>query len=259
MKLTISIIGKDGAVKAAAEGEGRVNLAYKAAYEEGDYITLSSDKEGFVHAMLEDSMAAAFGFLRGEFKLVVPFNEKKVSYSPKSFTGDVHLLFAREATEAEINQRRNLALNPLDSHDNSGLYPHASANVETRGESVFAARNAIDGHYANNDHGPWPYQSWGINQNPEAEIKLDFGRTVEIDEIVITLRADFPHDNWWHSADIEFSNGFVYKPVLVKTDCPQAFAIPPQKAEWAVMKNMKKDENDPSPFPALTQIEYWGK
>ena len=48
-----------------------------------------------------------------------------------------------------------------------------SANVETRGEAVFAARNAIDGIYENDAHGIWPYQSWGINRDPNAALTLD--------------------------------------------------------------------------------------
>lgn len=40
---------------------------------------------------------------------------------------------------------RNLAKNVMDQHGETNCYPHASANVETRGEAVFAARNAIDG------------------------------------------------------------------------------------------------------------------
>ena len=44
------------------------------------------------------------------------------------------------------------------------------ANVETRGEAVFAARNAIDGIYENDAHGIWPYQSWGINRDPNAAL-----------------------------------------------------------------------------------------
>ena len=63
-------------------------------------------------------------------------------------------------------------------------------NVETRGEAVFAARNAIDGVYENDAHGIWPYQSWGINRDPNAALTLDFGRPVTIDELRLTLRAD---------------------------------------------------------------------
>ena len=49
----------------------------------------------------------------------------------------------------------------------------ASANVETRGESVFAARNAIDGVKANRSHGAWPFESWGINRQDDAQLTLE--------------------------------------------------------------------------------------
>ena len=142
--LRIFITGGDGRIKAQAGGTDRVTLVYGAPYEEGDVIHMTGGP-GYVVALLEDSMAETFGYFSGEFRLAVPFGEKKISYSPKSFTGDRHLLWARRAEEGEAGARRNLARNVLDSHDNTGFFPHASANVETRGESVFAARNAIDG------------------------------------------------------------------------------------------------------------------
>lgn len=164
-ELRIFITGPDGQVKAQASGGDRVTLIYDAPYEEGDVIRMAGGP-GFVVAQLEDSMAETYGYLSGEFCLAVPFGEKKISYSPKFFTGDRHLLWVRRAEEEEVRARRNLARNVLDSHDNRGLFPHASANVETRGESVFAARNAIDGCWANHSHGRWPFQSWGINRDP---------------------------------------------------------------------------------------------
>lgn len=258
MLLTISITDAAGKVKAEASGEDDVRLVYGAAYEEGDEIRMAADKPGYVVALLEDSMAEAFGYLFGAYRLVIPFGEKRVSYSPKSFTGEIHLLWARVAGEQEIAQRRNLCFNPFDSHDNEGLFPHASANVETRGESVFAARNAVDGCYANDSHGPWPYQSWGINRQADAEITIDFGRDVTIDKLVITLRADFPHDNWWQKATIRFSDGSVFVPEFLKTGRPQSFPIPPRTVRWLKMGELVKDETDPSPFPALTQLEAWG-
>lgn len=68
-------------------------------------------------------------------------------------------------------------------------YPHATANVETRGESVFAAKNAIDGVRANRSHGEWPYESWGINMQDDAAMKLDFGdRYCRQDHVVHQIR-----------------------------------------------------------------------
>ena len=88
--------------------------------------------------------------------------------------------------------RRNLAFNCYDEHGDTGFYPHASANVETRGEAVFAARNAIDGIFENSAHGEYPYQSWGINRDPNAALTLDFGREVLLDELRITERQISP-------------------------------------------------------------------
>ena len=258
MNLRIMITGADGTVKAQAEGTDAVTLVYRAPYEEGDVIRMDSNAPGYVAALLEDSMAETFGYLSGEFCLAVPFGEKRVSYSPKSFTGDVHLLRVRQAEEQEIAACRNLAFNPLDSHDNNGFFPHASANVETRGESVFAARNAIDGCYANTSHGPWPYQSWGINQDPNAELLLDFGREVRVDRLVFTLRADFPHDNWWKQCTVWFSDGSQITAEFVKTGERQQISLEPRVVRWLKVGRLCKDESDPSPFPALTQIEVWG-
>lgn len=187
----------------------------------------------------------------------MPFGEKRVSYSQKSFAGELHLLTARHATPAELTRYRNLALNPYDSHENRWLCPHAAANVETRGEAVFAARNAIDGIAATAGHGAWPYQSWGINLNPDAEIRLDFGRMVCLDKAVLTTRADFPHDAWWIEGTLAFSSGEAITFPLTKTALPQVVEFAPQNTQWAVLKRLIKSD-DPSPFPALSQLELWG-
>lgn len=164
---------------------------------------------------------------------------------------------ARFATEEEIKARRNLAFNPYDEHGDTGFFPHASANVETRGEAVFAARNAIDGVYENDAHGTWPYQSRGINRDPNAALTLDFGRGVTIDELRLTLRADFPHDSYWTQATVQFDDGFREVLDLQKTAAPQAFAIKPRTVRTLRLLELKKAD-DPSPFPALTQLEAWG-
>ena len=45
----------------------------------------------------------------------------------------------------EITAYLNLAVNVNDQHQDANCYPHASANIETRDESVFIARKTIDG------------------------------------------------------------------------------------------------------------------
>ncbi len=84
-------------------------------------------------------------YLKGDMNYPIPFEEKRLHLSPRAFMGDRHLLRVRKARDFEIYQYRNLAFSVVDHHENRTYFPHVSANVETRGESVFAAQNAIDG------------------------------------------------------------------------------------------------------------------
>lgn len=254
----LKVLDHAGHTLAASQAGESVALVYTGSYQPGDWIALESDSRGlFCEIQLEDSMPPAVVYLpEGGLQFYVPPADNRSNYSPKSFTGPVHLLRAR-AVEKETLSRRNLALNPYDRHDSQGAFPHAEANIETRNEVVFAARNAIDGVFVNSSHGEWPYQSWGINRDPKAELRLDFGRTVLVDELRLTLRADFPHDSWWEEAAVEFSDGSRETLHFEKSGYPQSFPIEPRKIEWLVLKDLKKAP-DISPFPALTQIEVYG-
>ena len=96
--------------------------------------------------------------------------------------------------------------------------------METRGEAVFAARNAVDGIYENDSHGTWPYQSWGINRDPSAALTIEFGCSVTVDELRLTLRADFPHDSYWTQATVAFDDGSREALQLTKTAAPDLLA-----------------------------------
>ena len=117
--------------------------------------------------------------------------------------------------------------------------------------------NAIDGLLANTFHGEWPYTSWGINRDPAAEFTLFFGRTVRVEEIVLYLRADFPHDAWWTQADVTFSDGQTMPVHFQKSGAAQHFAAGGKETDFIRLSRLIKAD-DPSPFPALTQIEVYG-
>ncbi|QPM90453.1 carbohydrate-binding protein [Pseudooceanicola algae] len=259
MPLTLSILDKTGVERARAEGPSEVVLVADLDYAPGDTILLTGAQPGS-HLMLalDQGMAPALVYFVGpELRYPVPFGDDRIPYPPGLFRDARHRLWVREARAAEVGQRRNLALNPWDAASVSGVFPHGTANVETRGEAVFAARNALDGEAANHDHGVWPFTSWGINQDPEAALTLDFGREVVLDEIGLRLRADFPHDAWWQAASLVFSDGSEVTLDLKKTAETQYFALPPHKVTWLRLERLIKAD-DPSPFPALTQIEAWG-
>ncbi len=259
IQLTLEVQSADGVVRATSSDIDNVYLAYGDTYVEGDAIVLKSDQENvYLVIQLEDAMNPAFVYFAGkEYRFRIPFAEKKTSYSPKTFVGNKHLILARVASKAEIAAYKNVALNVYDQHENDVCFPHASANVETRGEAVFAARNAINGNFANHDHGPWPYESWGINQQEDAALTVNFGRTVNIDQVAITIRADFPHDNYWEKVTLTFSDGSKQIANLVKTNKPQQIHFESRKVEWMTISELIKS-SDPSPFPALTQIEVFG-
>lgn len=257
--LKLKVLNSVGDTLAVSSCGTNVSLVHTMPYADGDWIALETDTAG-LHCwiQLEDSMPPVLVYLaRNGLDFRIPPQNARMNYSPKSFHGGCHVVRAWLPTPEELDTRRNLALNPYDSHGDHGFYPHASANIETRGEAVFAARNVIDGVYQNDAHGAWPYQSWGINRDPNACLRLEFGRHVRLDEIRLTLRADFPHDSWWTQAVVEFSDGTRETFALEKQAEPQCFSISPRSVTWLELKELQK-ANDASPFPALTQIEAWG-
>lgn len=258
-KMEISVYDWMGRRKAGETDGEQVILAFEDIYEEGDTIRLSGLHPGHHYVVrIDDTMDESLIYVTEPYLTYeVPFGEKKKSYNTKSFTGRRHYLTCRPARDYEIQGYRNLAKNVMDQHGMRGSFPHASANVETRGESVFAARNAIDGVTANRSHGSWPYESWGINKRQDAEMLLEFGCPVDCDRVVLWTRADFPHDNWWIQARLTFSDGSVETVKMEKSMGPHVFYIEKHNITWLRLDQLVQS-NDPSPFPALTQIEVYG-
>ncbi|MCY1667249.1 DUF7402 domain-containing protein [Rhizobium sp. SL86] len=259
MQLSLTVLDAAGKTKAEAHGEHELFLVHRLSYEDGDRLVVAASAPGHVSLSLDASVMPALVYLSGPtFSFVVPFSDKRMPYPPQAFTGPLHRLHVRCARPCEIAARRNIALNPLDQHGNQTLFPRAVANVETRGEAQFAARNAIDGEKASFDHGSWPFTSWGINRDPDAALMVEFGRPVLVDELALYLRADFPHDAWWEKASVTFSDGETICVPLEKSGAAQRFAFAERKIEWLRLHTLVKAD-DPSPYPALTQIEVWGR
>lgn len=256
---SISIKNRQGITVSEKTEKDECRLVYNDAYLHGDTISFeSSESDIYVVVSVDDAMESSFVFMKGKtFVYEIPFDEKKLSYSPKAFSGGIHLVGIRMATKEEIYAYRNMALNAMDQHQNSVMFPHASANVETRGESVFAARNAIDGNRENSSHGNWPYESWGINRQDDAALKIDFGRTINADKIFLYTRADFPHDNWWTQVTFTFSDNTSIDFKMEKSDKAHVCEFPKKKTEWILIEKLIRSD-DPSPFPALSQIEVYG-
>lgn len=257
-QLSLKVLDKNGNTICVSSGEDFVDLVCTRTYEEGDRIELeTSEKNIHIRLQVDDALGEAFVYLTDNLSYQIPFGEKRISYSPKVFMGSRHYLYAETAREDEIRAYRNLARNPADQHCDVPCYPHATANVETRGESVFAAKNAIDGVRANLSHGEWPYESWGINRQDDAAMKVDFGRKVRTGKVILYTRADFPHDNWWVQVTLSFSDGSSQDFQLEKSTRAHILTFPEREITWVELSRLIKAD-DPSPFPALSQIEVYG-
>lgn len=255
---SLKVLDKDSNTICVSSGEDFVDLVCTRTYEEGDRIVLeTSEKNIHVNWQVDDALGAAFVYITDNVSYYIPFGEKRISYSPKVFIGSRHYIYVEKAREDEISAYRNLALNPADQHMDVPCFPHATANVETRGESVFAAKNAIDGVRANLSHGEWPYQSWGINRQDDAAMKVEFGRKVRTGRVVLYTRSDFPHDNWWQQVTLSFSDGSSEEFSLQKSSRAHELSFAEREITWVQLEKLKKAD-DPSPFPALTQIEVYG-
>jgi hypothetical protein len=151
---------------------------------------------------------------------------------------------------------RNVALNPYDAQGPALQYPHASSNSEYGNKAPFLAKNAINGQTANKGHGG-RYPSWGPDRRTDLWWKVEFGRKVEVDKIVLTIRADFPHDRHWHSATIEFSDGTKEKVSIRKTADAQTFKFRKRAVEWLKFTDLVQDK--PLGWCGFSEVEVWGK
>ena len=259
--LTLSLKNKDNII-AERSREEETYLSFKDyTFQEGDFFELVlSAPNQYLWVQMDASLEPSLIYVKGhKWTYQVILDESlRLAYSPNIFKGKKHFAKVWLPAEEELHVYRNLAKNAHDQKDETNAYPHAFANVETRNDSTFFARNAIDGILANEDHGPYPYQSWGINQRKDAEITIDFGREVEIDKVALVLRADYPHDSYWTQVTLVLSTGEEHVLKTTNDFGRQYFELPTSKVTHVTLKDLIKNE-DESPFPALTQIEVFGK
>lgn len=271
--LKIQILDQTGQVKQGKndyeefrrplESQGR-NFCYLATqdlqYQDQDVIRVTTDQPNqYLMVRLDETLDTTLIYLPGkQWEYRIDLSQNAFDARPdKAFSSKRHYLGVRVATAAERKAYRNLALNPHDQKEATGAYPHASANVETRNDATFFACNAIDGVLASNMHGEYPYQSWGINQQPDAALTIDFGRPVMLDQVALVLRADFPHDSYWSQVTLRFSDDSEELVQLEKSGEPQYFPFAKRTVTQVTILNLQK-ANDESPFPALDEVEFYG-
>lgn len=256
----ITVTAKDakGNVLAETSHPEEALLRVDRVYEDGDRIEIVSDEKHLWVQMDATILPGEVWLPDGRMTWVVPAGEHRLAYCPVAFQGGRHMVTARAMTAEEVAARRNVALNPSDLRGETDFYPHCTANVETRNEACFCARNVIDGMRHSDYHGEWPFQSWGIGAREDAWCLLDLGRPVQIDTMALTLRADFPHDAYWVSGHVVLEDGAEVAFDLEKTGDRQYIALGEHTVRWLRLERMQKSD-DPSAFPALIEWEVFGR
>ncbi len=164
---------------------------------------------------------------------------------------------------------RNLAVNPNDKHMDvwtpANGYPHVITNNEHPNNPSnlpeFYGLNVIDGKTSNVGHGS-SFPSWGPNNMEtvphqlDPNLKIDFGNPKVIDKLVIWIRADFPHDSYWKSATVHFSDNSTLKIKLDSTAAPQTFAISPARVTSYVLFDSLIQSS--AKWCGWTEVQVWG-
>ena len=234
-------------------------LACKREFQAGDRLKISAGTNAAVFAV---NLDPALGEVcvcatNGVFEFALPDPKQRV-YPPAAFAGSAHRFAARPLAPAELDGYRNLARNPYDVRGPAMAFPHATATNEYHNMPVFAARCAIDGFAENHRHGGWPNQSWGPEKTGEQWWQVDFGRKVQVDKVVIRLRADFPHDKVWSSGVLVFGDQRKLTVHFEHTAEPQVFHLDrPVEIDSVRLEKLKQDE--PLAWCALTELEVWGR
>lgn len=144
--IKIEIMDSDENILAGCHGEEEVSLLYAEEYQQGNIIKVEvSEVPGYYWLQLDDAGGRNLVYITGETRYRIPFEEARRNLSPKLFSGKRHLLWVRKARDFEYGAYRNLALNVWDQHHIQNLYPHAHANVETRGRRYLRPRTPLTG------------------------------------------------------------------------------------------------------------------
>ena len=237
--ISITVQSSEGTVLAYAEHPEEAWLSVDRVYQPGDVIRVTGPAR--LRVQMDQAIPAGEVFLpSGAMTWPVPAGEHRLAYAPGTFEAPRHIIFAARhiifaaaVPDSGLHRIRNLALNPADLRGDTDFYPHCTANVETRNEACFCARNVIDGLRLNSFHGEWPFQSWGIGAREDAWCELDFGRPVLSD-----------------GTDLSFS--------LRKTADRQWIDLGGRTVSRLRLERLVKSD-DPSAFPALRQWEVFGR
>lgn len=257
--IEISILDKNNRELFAYKKES-IDVIYEGKYNEGDKVVIKKKATDFLAIQLDECTKESIIFTESNtFEFEIPFGALKVGYDEKAIDGNKHHIKVYEPSDDVKYSYRNISLNAYDKRGQKKYYPHAYANLVTREEPCFYERNAIDGVTENKGHGCFPYHSWAGGAREDLEYYLDFGAEVEVERIVFYLRADFPHDTYWKSVDVEFDDKETITAYFEKTSEGQELSLSTAKTTKKIHLTNFKQAEMPFSWAALSQIEVYGR
>ncbi len=259
--INLKLFNSAGELKFKAYGS-EIDVRYNGEYEEGDKWRIELCDSDFMKLALDPTMAESIIYVPDRiFEFKIPFGaERTACYDKEAFSGESHRVKVSEPDNAEIYAERVISLNSHDRRHVGKYFPHADANFVTRESPCFFERNTIDGVCQNENHGNYPYHSWGGGLREDLELYIHFGCEVLVKDIILYLRADFPHDTYWKEMDIEFSDKTVVHANFIGTKEGQRVEFPEKKTEYVKLTGLKQQrlEDGSLSFAALSQIEVIG-
>lgn len=256
--IEIKILSADGQEKFSYKA-AEIDTTYNGEYCEGDKIVIRKADTEYLKIQLDETLSESIIFSPlSTIEFPVPTGELKNGYDDNAFCGNSHRIKLSEPSNEEKYGVRKISLNSHDIRGQKKYFPHAYANLVTREAVCFFERNAIDGITENKGHGNYPYHSWAGGAREDLEYFIDFGTLVEVEKLVFYLRADFPHDTYWKSLDVEFDDKTTATADFIKTGDGQELVLPEKKTTRRVHLTNFKQAELPFSWAALSQVEVYG-
>ncbi len=157
---------------------------------------------------------------------------------------------ARGGSNVAGNEVRNLAVNDDAYTYHLRSYPRATSNSHDRYRPEFSPTRAIDGRRTSAEY-------WRPARRTDLWLKVEFGREVETEKVVMVLHRNEGQERTWTGAALEFSSGKRIPIELINTSQPQEFTFSKQKCTWVRLVDFR--ERFPLVDNGIVELEVHGK
>lgn len=255
-EVKISYLSKKG-VLTEATGKGIAIMNYGDKYQDGDKITITLPKdEKYVFICLNGRAGESLVYVPDGTWTFTFENIQKVypvTMNPgRTNSYRYNTITARIPMASELAEERNLAANIYDTTTSTAGFPHVTTSTQEN-DAQLAGRSAIDGFAVNVDApGKWPNMAWRANsQDKNASIKIDFGRQVVANELVVYAANDA---TYYVSATVELSDGTTMEINMRKTQDAMIFDLGGKTVSSITLKNFVKADSTKTAGIAEIQV-----